>query len=405
MIRRVLNPLFLLVMGIYVFFNSYYFLSKPAGTGDESLFISDLLLVQEQGWWAAIAKGISLPYMLLTYPFTFLMEDVWALRLVNILLLAFLVGYCVHTLKIRSLRFAALLLFVCCTIGYFMVGLNDGLFTVCAVIFFAETYRLIQEKSYRSLIWWGVALVLMIFTRKLWIVFLPGVAFSVFMLWRYASIRGKTLFLPLTVLVLMLLLNVPSFQADWGISYDQKSPPKATKATWAQRQYLAQLQVNRGERASFSHPSWKETDAYLAANGDDSLPASVFSGLTHDPVVTLKEFVKDLGYILVYSVRSVGLLLLTVLGFGIVSIWKQKAITAAHYIPMLLVLMIAVFAFIIISFVELRWLTSLFAVAVIGFWNYSEERQLPNWVVVGNYAVLILMGLYGSYGYFSKISW
>ncbi len=405
MTRKLFHTIFLVVMGVYLMLNGFYFLSKPAGGGDESLFLSDLALINDQGWISAIEKGISVPYMLVSYPLTFVVDSVWALRLANLLLLAALVLYCYHNLKLTSLRFHAILLFVCCTIGYFMVGLNDGLFAVCSIIFFAETYKLITQRSYTSIAWWGVALLLLIFTRKLWIVFIPGIAFSVFMMWRYASVNARTSIAPLVLLALLVALNVPSLLAEKGISYDQKQPPETTQATWAQRQYLAQLQVNEGTLANFNHPTWEATDAYLEKHGNNALPASLFSALTYDPIFTIKEFFKDLAYILTYSIRSVGLLLLTVIGFGIVRIWKEKAITKHQYIPILVGLMLSVFALIIISFVELRWLTSLFVMTVIGFWKLSETKQLPNLVVLGNYAILMLLAAYGSYSYFNKIEW
>lgn len=88
-----LQKLFLILVLIYVIVATYFFISRPAGSGDEILFISDLQFIKENGWLKAIQKNVSLPYMILALPFAYFLENFIALRLVNVVLLFFLFGY------------------------------------------------------------------------------------------------------------------------------------------------------------------------------------------------------------------------------------------------------------------------------------------------------------------------
>lgn len=49
----------------YLFLTLFYYMSLPAG-GDEFLFVSDLQMIQNEGWYDAIAKNVSIPYMVLS---------------------------------------------------------------------------------------------------------------------------------------------------------------------------------------------------------------------------------------------------------------------------------------------------------------------------------------------------
>jgi len=180
-------------------------------------------------------------------------------------------------------------------------------------------------------------------------------------------------------------------------------PPSSVTVNWPQRQYLAQLMVNEGKIKNYNHPTWKVTQEYVNNNGERSLPDSVFSGITFNWTLTIKEFFKDLGYIMLYSVRSMGLLVLVVLFFGFKLVFKEKQFTRYGFIPVSLLTMIFVFSFIIISFVELRWLSSIFMAAIVYYWFMIERNIVPNTWVILNYSLLALLGFYGSYGLLLKL--
>ena len=62
------------LMFIYLFVGIYYFMNSSVG-GDEVLFISDIELIKNMGWIEAIRKNISIPYMILSYPFSLFLKN------------------------------------------------------------------------------------------------------------------------------------------------------------------------------------------------------------------------------------------------------------------------------------------------------------------------------------------
>ncbi len=387
----------------YAILAIFYFLKRPMGSGDEALFIRDLQFIASEGWMAALKKGISIPYMLLVYPFAQVVEAYIALRLINILLFLGLLFYFYHCRNLRSLNFYLLLLFFYSTVGYFLFGINDTLFIVAMVIFFSETYFVLMSEEKERVTLLGIALVVAVFTRELFIVFLPVVLLSFYLLFRRKQIIHKSLLLPGVVCFLFLLLNVPSLQENNTLSYDVKAPPESAQANWAQRQYYAQLLVNEGKLKNYNHPTWAETDTYLIKNGEDALPNGIVSGMLFDIGLTIKEFFKDLGYIGIFTTRQLGLVLPIMLIFGLREFFSKKKMTPHSYISVLVLSMILIFALIIISFVELRWLGSVFILAILSYSILEKEMKIPPFLSFVNYVFISCISLYGIYGFIQKL--
>ena len=402
---KYLKYLFRVVVVGYTLIAMYYFLNKPFGSGDESLFISDLDFISESGWIAAIKKGISIPYMLIVYPIAKLITPALALRIVNIVLFVVLLLYFRYYRHIKTLDFYFLLLFFFSSLGYFMVGTNDTLFIVCMSVFFAESHFTLQNNSEKTTVLWGLSLVLAFFTRELLILFVPIVILIVFVLLKQRKFSIKALLVPFIIALGFTALNYPSIVENQKLSYDAKTPPESINATWAQRQYLAQLWVNEGKLKNYNHPTWEQTDNYLKTNGAESLPNSVFSSLTFDIKLTLKEFKKDFIYILKYSVRSMGLMVLIVLIIGFKYFLRITSfrLNKNTLIPSLLFISICIFSMIIISFIELRWLASVFIATIVFFHLKTEKQQIPKFWVLANFILIALLCIYGSYGLILKM--
>ncbi|PKA82110.1 hypothetical protein ATE92_0235 [Ulvibacter sp. MAR_2010_11] len=400
--KSIVNVFRILVVG-YAMLAVFYFLKRPAGSGDEALFISDLQFIEAEGWIAAIKKGISIPYMLLAYPFSQFLESFIALRLVNVLLFLGLAAYFYKIRSVKLTNFYFLLLFFYSTVGYFLFGINDTLFAVTLVIFFSEVYFIIRSDKKENMALLLVALLLALFTRALFIVFIPAVLVALYFLFRSKNYNPKSLWLPVAVLVLLLCINIPSLQENGNLSYDMKDPPAGVEANWAQRQYHAQLLVNEGKLNNYNHPTWTETDAYLEKNGKESLPDDLISGMTFDIGLTLKEFCKDLFYIGMFSTRQLGLILPLILFLGFREIFKNRKITPESYIPLITLLMMLIFALIIISYVELRWLGSIFIMAILYYSISEKEKKISVQLSLVNYIFISGICLYGMYGFIQKL--
>lgn len=397
---ELLQKSFLGIVFLYAIIALFYFLNRSPG-GDEVLFISDLELIKNKGWIRAIEKNISIPYMLLVYPISLILKNYVALRLVNLLLLVLLFVYFAKRKNSFQLSFYGYLLFFISTVGYFFFGTNDALFFIGLTIYLNEVNQLQKNNK-----WYGttaiIALLTAFFTRKLIFVFFPIIIFSWFVVYKKNGFKSIDLKIVVLVLTFFLGLNFPSFLNKGNISYDLKSPPKNIKATWVQRQYLAQLMVNEGSLPNNNHPSWEKTDAYLTKNGENSLPKRIIDGIFFDVNLTVKEFFKELYSCMFYGFRQLGFILFIPLFFLIKDVLKTKRLNVSLMIPICLLVMISVFSLIIISFMELRWLAPVFILTIVYFSDLQKEKVWNTNLITANYTVLLFLSLYGIFSLWTK---
>lgn len=386
---------------VYLFIAIFYFMSLPTG-GDEFLFLSDLQLIKEVGWFDAIAKNVSIPYMLLAYPLSLVLPDFMALKVVNLLLLVLLFFYLNYDKKANSNSMNYYLFFFISTVGYFYFGTNDCLFFLSLIVFLNEVNNVTIDKEVKLNVALS-ALIIAFFTRELFIVYCPIVCIGIYVLYKKGCRFSKNSIFPLGILIFLLLLNIPSIQKNGRLSFDKKSPPEGYSVSWSQRQYLAQLMVNKGELRDRSHPSWEETQHYLNKNGKESLPDGILNGITFDYKLTIKEFFNDLAYTMTYSFRSLGLMLLVALFYWINGMRRNKKIRINYFVPFVTLLMIMIFSFIIISFVELRWLCPVFVMTIIYYSQLEKEEKVSRYLILANYVFLCLLALYGIFRIVNKI--
>lgn len=394
--------LFQYIAIIYLFVGVYYFMNLPMGGGDESLFISDLQLIKNVGWQEAIVKNISIPYMLLAYPFSLFMEDFMALRMVNIVLFLLLLSYFYYGSNIKTKSFYFYVLFFISTVGYFYLGTNDSLFFVALIIFLNEVNKAANDKEKKFNLALS-ALIIAFFTRQLFLVYLPVIIIGLYILFKSGSRFSKKSLIPLGVFIMFLVLNIPSIENNGSLSFDKKLPPEGLGVSWSQRQYLAQLMVNNGELENGKHPSWEETAKYLRKNGTESLPDGILKGITHDYRLTIVEFFKDFAYSMIYSFRSLGFMLLFALGYWFKEINKSRKIEFNYFVPFATLTMLMIFSFIIISYVELRWLIPVFVMTIVYYSEVEAQNKISKYFVLANYLVLCLFSVYGIFKIFNKI--
>ncbi|GGD84743.1 hypothetical protein [Planktosalinus lacus] len=397
-----INYSFFILLLIYLGVSTYFFLNRPVGAGDESLFINDLILIKEIGWIEAIKESISIPYMLLAYPFSLILEEYIALRFVNILLLIITFFYFFKIDNRTSLKGYFYIIFYLSTVGFFYYGTNDTLFFISLIIFINEVYRAAFKKTFHLNIAL-TALVICIFTRELFVIYFPIIIFGFYIFFKTKIKFSKRLQIPIYLLIFLFVLNIPSLLQNGHFSYDNKKPPKGIEVSWSQRQYLAQLMVNKGELNNFQHPSWEETQNYIQIHGKESLPDGIIKSLIHDFNVTFKEFFKDLVYVLIYSSRSLGIILLINTLFFIVYTVKHKKVDNFSFVPIITLMMISIFSLIIISYVEMRWLAPVFIMSIIFYSDLEKNHKIPNILKYSNRLIMILFSIYGIINLTNKI--
>jgi hypothetical protein len=398
-----LQELFLIIVLLYTLVATYFFISRPAGGGDELLFIKDLQSVKENGWLISIQNSVSIPYMLLALPFSYFLENFIALRLVNIILVFFLFGYFYKREKKGNIFFFPYLLFYISAAGFYYSGTNGALFFIALIIFFNEIHRCYNENDWSPNLALS-ALIIAVFTRELYLVYLPVIVLGLYLLLKNRYNFNHKSLIPVVLFLVLLTMNIPSLLKSGTISYDRNSPPQAIEANWSQRQYLAQLKVNKGEQKNMQHPSWEETEDYLKVYGKDSLPDGVIKGMTHDFKLTISEFFKDLWYIIIFHPRSMGLMLIISMSYwGWEMIQRKKLLFEKNFIPMITLIMIMIFSLIIISFVEIRWLSPVFIMCIV-YYNFLEKgKKIPNLIIKTNLIFLSFVMVYGLYGLIERL--
>lgn len=376
-----------------------YLLSRPAA-GDDVMFIENLDLIKSKGWYEAITSKISIPYLILAYPFSFLFSNFFALRLVNVLLFLLLTFYFIKRGAIKNNIFFFFYLFYSST-GWFVSATNDTLFVVALVVFINEVYKLLSKENGSVILVW-CSIFTVFFTRELVVVYLPVILFSFYLLNRKGINLFENFLIPLSVLVFFVVINLPSIIENHSLSYDNKIPPTTAKSNWAQRQYLAQLMVNEGTLAHNQHPSWEETDAYLIKNGANSLPETLFRGMLFDLKLTFKEFFKDFAEVIFISVRQLSLILILVFLQLLFQVYKRK-IDWNLYLPFISLLMVAIFSLIIISYVETRWLIPIFIMTIVYYTDFIQNNKAWRSISLLNNILTILIVFFGIYKIVLKI--
>lgn len=386
---------------LFIMLMCYYHMLSPAGSGDEAVFLIDLDYIKTNGWIAAIQKGIGLTYLLLAYPLSYILTDYLALRMTNVMLLLILFFYYYKLGEIKNKLFYYYFLFIC-GFGFFLSGTNDTLFIVAMLIFFNEVYKFLEDKEKTSMPLLWSALIIAFFTRELIYIYIPVALFAGFLLWKKKENIFQKWYIPTTVLIFLMAMNMPSLEKNHRVSYDDKKPGSTVKSTWAQRQYLAQLLVNEGKLPDQKHQSWEETDAYLLEHGENSLPKTTSESIFFNFKLTVLEFFKDFTSTVILSIRQTGLMFILVISYLLFALFKRK-ISTNLFLPFASLFIVATFSFIIISYVETRWMLVAYILAILYYSDLEIENKLPKKVLLFSQMLLILVIFYGTYKVFLKL--
>jgi hypothetical protein len=339
-----------------IFFYYTLFLRAPS-SGDESHFIDAIYKIRSEGLIEAIKYGISIPYILTTIPLTILFEDYFALRITNLLIISLFFIYLYKKLGIKQPIVYLILLSYISTISFYLFGTNDTLFTICLSVFLIEIFYLIQYDEIKNPQIAFVCLVISFFTRELIIFYIPLVLTCLIFTRSYLK-KLTNYSLAVIILIFLTLLNLPSIINNHKISYDNKIAPEGL--TWSQRGYLWQLQ--NPDSKNKNQPSWDEVKNYLQENGDKSLPSTYLEGIFLNPKLTIKDTYTDFLEAVIWSVRQLGLLIFV----PFILLFLKSHIKSELYIVLSFFITLLIFSFVIITYVELRWLGPLTILYIIG---------------------------------------
>jgi hypothetical protein len=359
-----------------------YCFNLRIGGGDEILFLEDLKLIQEKGWIYSIEKGISIPYMALSYLFSFLFTNLLFFRIINFALFLLLLFY-FYKRKVNFLFYFCFLFFIS-TSKVFFSGTNDTLFFLGIIVFLCEVYFLNKSNKWNSSLAIS-ALLLAFFTRQLFWVYFPAILLGFYVIYKNNALRSINYKMPLFLFLIFVAINMPSLVVKNSFSYDQKIPDSSVKSNWTQRNYLSQLVINEGKLSVGKHVSWQETDAYLVKNGINSLPKTTLESAFFNLELTFTEFFKNLFFASKDGFRQLGLIFFIPFIFVL---FINKVKIKDVFIPISTIMTLFVLCFILILNIELRWLIGVFIPLIL---YYSELKMNSKWFSKFNYLNIILI--------------
>lgn len=395
---KVLKPIVLIYTFLGVFYWIYFLMT---GEGDEGLMALYLDESKIKGfYWLIQAGNFSIPFSLLAYPLSLVFPSYLALRISSLLGTVFLFFYLDKALNLKSKNFRIHLLFYLSS-GSFLLGTNDNLLFCLLTVFFTEVYLVLVKRQERVPRYALISMVTALFTRQMAVIYIPVILAGLFLVYFRKKIYWKEYQSIIVSSLFWFGLNLPSIQENGLISFDNKDTKSQLGMTWVQRQYLSQLAANDGKIPQFSHVTWEETYEYVKENGEESLPRTSLEALVFDPILTLKEFIKDFGFMIYSGFRQCGLaVFFPVLGFWLFLKSGNKGI---GYLSLSQLFMMLAISFIIISYVEIRWLGPVFIMGLIGIQESIRFKQVPAHLDLINQLTLLALSLYGSYRYIRLI--
>jgi len=249
-------------------------------------------------------------------------------------------------------------------------------------------------------------------TRLLAITFLPSFvgAFVVIFIKKQKIIIESLLPIVLFVIsfsVLTFTMNYPSIYENGSLSFHEKKLGSTT-VDWPHLQYLTALELEKGNVENGQHVSIQETERFIEKNGKESLPSTILESILFNPMFTLKQFFIDFLLISRPLVRLTGVFFLLNFLLVLISVIKQKKIDIYDEVFVYGILHFMVLSFIIIGYVETRWLIGTFCLCVISFskriFNYSKmhsnKKMLDFYIINTQLLLLTLMNVPYLFSYF-----
>ena|SRR5690554_5805101 len=342
----------------------YCFHKTVLPVGDENFFLGELITFQNNGWWRAFAEGMSYPYIALLSLLvsTFNLSALFSLRLTSLLatILFFISIYFILKRQIsnKPIRWLALLTIthIVATLQFYYSGINDYLFILFLLWSFEFALSYKQQNKYSYLIYAFLMLTLGWLTRPMAIMYLPGLLLIIF--WKNTSWSAlfKILRSAVPSIVLFIIVQLPAIITHKEFRFEDKNP-KDLPYNWAQRQYVAQIMYEEGTLPPTDWATWEDVENYLSLHGSNSLPRSTSETLLWDIGRTFREFIKDSITSWRYILRFGGVFILFIIP---VFIKKNKFVLSGD-LPFFLsvtgVYIVFLFSFIILTNVEVRWLT------------------------------------------------
>jgi hypothetical protein len=369
------------------------YLLVPNPIKDEIIFVAKYDFLLNNGWHDSIVFGTSPVFNVLVFVFNLIVGDPFiSMKALNIFSMLGIVGlwtyYLFADLKI-SFRYRALsvisLVYLTVTYNSFFSACNDSLFLLLISL---GIYSLLRAfKNFRlsvflaSAAWFALALG----TRELLVFYIPGILLVLIFLFLYQSIIIKySIYYFLVFGLLTVILYYPSLAENGNLEFLDKNEG-IYEGYWQEKNYLQLMQNTSGL-------SLADVESFKASNPDVILPTSYLEGIFMNPVLTLKNFIRQLTLINSAVVWKLGLLYLAFLIFVFSSL-RRKEFGGQEVVIFLVFLLYAMaFSVLPINRVEFRWFILFpilfFVAAIYRLYQIGDRFPWTEYVVYLNFLVI-----------------
>ncbi|MCL6294668.1 ArnT family glycosyltransferase [Jejuia spongiicola] len=381
------------------------FINYKSPIGDEASFLDVFANIEKYGFFNTWSSGNFSPvFYLITYPLNFLFNNpITTFRIVSaiatILSLYLLYNFGKHKLKLSGMYFNSALLFIGSFLAYriYWQGINDSLFHLLIILSFFCIYNMFHNnKVNKNLVLLGVIIGLLIGTRMLAFLVIPGYIFFFYKNIKHILIIGAT------ALIIGILLHSPSLYYTKTLSSVDKNPKSGL--TWIQKNYLSQQYIYEGKIKKGSRVTWSELEGYITKNGTKSLPNSFAETVSKKPKWILKELVNDFWYSIRHIYwKSFGLGILLLIMFSFYGFKYKKLIPnnfrLTHQFLNFFWLHTFFISLVVLTKIEVRWYTSFIYLGILLFHQILQYFQpflrFPRRIVFLqlNYIILIFFQL------------
>ena len=384
--------------------------------GDERGYLDGFKLFLDEGFYAANVAGNSTLFNSMGYVFNlFIDAPIICLRASSLFfgILAVVVGYYIivrHTTLSKMYRFVAILtvLNIFIISSFMFLAINDlpliafGLLSILLVLEYQK-----ERINLRTLfLGFGVLIGLMMATRMVVVTYLPAYSIVLYLVikrrkaWKESLINFQYFLVPLFLVI--SIFHYPSLIQNKTLSSHSKEM-NLKDASWASLQYLSAIKSSNGELVGRKHVTLEETQQYVRKHGEKSLPKTFLESIYFDPIFTLKEFVKDFVLLVKPMTRLMGWVFIAGIIGVILLFKKEKKLMPLGVMTSFGLVHMATIAFIIISYIEDRWMLGSFTLIAVVLVEMimkasniigAKHKWKYNFLMVnGQFAALVLMNL------------
>ena len=384
--------------------------------GDERGYLDGFELFLREGFCAANVAGNSTLFNSVGYVFNlFIGIPVISLRTTSLffgILTVVISGLIVtrHTTLSRLYRFVALLtvLNIFIVSSFMFLAINDlpliafGLLSILLLLEYQKGVINIGT----LFIGFGVLIGLMMATRMVVVTYLPAYSIALYIVvkrrkaWKESLFKSQYFLVPLFLII--SIFHYPSLIKNQSLSSHSKEM-NFKDVSWASLQYLSAIKSSDGELVGRKHVTIAETQEYVRMHGENALPKTFLESIYFDPLFTIKEFVKDFVSLVKPMTRLMGWVFIAGVIGAVLLFRKEKRLMPLGVMISFGLVHLATIAFIIISYIEDRWVLGSFTLIAIVLVEMimkassifgAKHKWKYNFLMVnGQFATLVLMSL------------